>query len=182
MVNGGIYLVIGRGYSCGMKKPRRVFEIVLLGRGAQRRAAERAEAKAAAVAAAAAGAAKRVKRVKGGEAHTPAWRVREERKRRKAREALAASFAAGTPAGLRLARREPDGCVVGSASPDVGVLPDPGVAAAAVTPASAALESDGAVPAGFMRLGSELIRIGRDDLADLGRRRVVGSPFGRDGC
>jgi CHC2 zinc finger len=179
MVNGGIYLVIGRGYSCGMKKPRRVYEIVLLGRGAERRAAERAEAKAAAVAAAAAGAAKRVK---GGEAHTPAWRVREERKRRKAREALAASFAAGTPAGLRLARRERDGCVVGSASPDVGVLPDQGVAAAAVTPASAALESDGAVPAGFMPLGSELIRIGRDDLADLGRRRVVGSPFGRDGC
>jgi hypothetical protein len=172
-----------------MSKRKRVYEIVPIGRLAERRLAERAAAKAAAALEAAAAAEARRLRggrvgrpsVKGGVAHTAGWGERERRKRREAREALAAAFAGGTAMGLRLAQRERERAaeVVGSPSPDVVVLPEQGIKPAAVAVAGPAVGSDGEVPAGWFRLGSELIRIGRDDLADLGRRRVVGSPFGR---
>jgi hypothetical protein len=166
MVNGGIYLVIGMGYGCDMKKPRRVYEIVLLGRGAERRAAERAEA-----AAVAAVRPKRVKRAAstGGAA---------ERKRREAREALATAFAGATPAGRRLPERERDAEVVGSS--DLRGLPDQSVAAAAVTPALPAPVPGDAPAVGYVWVGRELVRIGRDDTKAYARRGLV-LPFGSGG-
>jgi hypothetical protein len=163
-----------------MTKPPK-YEIVLLGEGAKRRAVERAEAKAAAAAAAVA--AKRVKEGRRSKRRWAAGKRAAEEKLRADREALAAAFAGATPAGRRLAQRDREAAaevVVSSPDLGVGVVSDRGVAAAAVNLASP-VEPDGAVPAGFVMVGSELIRIGRDDLADLGRRRADGSPFGRGG-
>ena len=160
-----------------MTKPPR-YEIVLLGEGAKRRALERAELKAAAVVAAAE--ARRLKEARRSKRRWAAGRKAAEVKLRADREALAAAFAGATPAGRRLAQREREVAVV--VSSDLRDLPDRGVVAAAVNLASAALEfGDGEVPAGYVLVGRELVRIGRDDLADLGRRRADGSPFGRGG-
>jgi hypothetical protein len=51
-----------------------------------------------------------------------------------------------------------------------------------VPPALAADPAPGDAPAvGYVWVGRELVRIGRDDLVERGRRRAVGSPFGRTG-
>ena len=139
-----------------MTKPPK-YEIVLLGEGAKRRAAERVEAKAAAAVAAAA--AKRLKEARRSKRRWAAGRRAAEVKLREDREALAAAFGAGTPAGRRLAQREREAAaeVVGSPLDWGGFGSRSGCCCALC---QRALEPDGGVPAGFVMVGSELIGSG----------------------
>ena len=143
-----------------MSRSSRRYEIVWLDEGAKRRAAERAAEPAASRAAAAAAAPKRGRGRPPGQA--------AERKRREKREALATSFAAGTPTGRRLAERERER--------DVGSPADLGGIAADARP-RAAVDPDGAVPAGFVLVGRELVRIGRDDTKGYAGQRVMSPSF-----
>jgi hypothetical protein len=157
------------------------YEIVLLGEGAKRRAVERAAAKAAAAAAAAA--AKRLKEGRRSKLRWAAGKRAAEDKLRADREALAAAFAGATPSGRRLAQREREAAAEVVVPSDVGMFLDrPTAVASAAGAVVEASQEPGADPGpGWFFLGGVdgWVKIGRDDLAEMGRQRAVGSPFGR---
>jgi hypothetical protein len=112
--------------------------------------------------------------------------------RREKREALAKASAPSPPGGRRLFQSTPgEGEVqspyctspgwskVAEGAEGVGSSDQP----PAVSVAVAGVEPDGGeVPAGFVRIGSELIRIGRDDVKVFAERCFLAGrpPFGRD--